>query len=201
MGSPFVYLPMDLEHDSIEQFLSDIASSNVSPAGGSAIAISGAMGASLCEMACIHTLNDNDVGESVAEITTTRDQLKGQRKTLLQLARQDAQVIDSLFRGSGSDATPADRKRSLGVPLAIAETCLDVLDQGAKIVQWTDRAVVADAKTGIILANASLNGGIFIVNDNLDLVSDQSFVDQIEMRVGEVVEAAKKSANEFSEFL
>lgn len=198
MGLPFVYPCMGLEDDTIEQFLSKIASANISPAGGSVVAVTGAMGASLCEMTCIHTLNNNTVGESEAEITTARARLRAQRETLLQLAEQDAQVIETVFKGSNTNASQAEVKRSLGVPLSIAETCLDVLEYGAKIVEWNDRAVVADAKTGIILANASLEAAILIVNSNLDNVSDQSFVDHMEGRVGEIVEAADELTEELS---
>lgn len=184
---------MDVKAYPIAQFLSEIASENVSPAGGTAVAVAGAMGAALCEMTCIHTLTRNPAGADASEISTTRDQLAAQRETLLQLAGQDARVVETVF--TGSEASQTEVKRSLGVPASIAETCLGVLEQGATIGDWTDRAVVADANTGLVLANASLNAAIFIVNSNLDHVSDQSFVTEMEARVGEIVAAADSIAD------
>ncbi|WP_144900770.1 cyclodeaminase/cyclohydrolase family protein [Halobellus captivus] len=40
----------------IGTFLDDVASERVTPAGGTVVAVSAAMGAALCEMACIHTV-------------------------------------------------------------------------------------------------------------------------------------------------
>lgn len=187
---------MDFEDQTIEQFLTDIASENVSPASGSAVATTGAMAASLCEMTCVHTLND-DPGETRADVESTRNQLTRHRNQLLRLAGQDAEIIETVFSRSRPGPDNAGLKRLLGVPLAIAETCLDVLENGAKIVEWTDRAVVADAKTGIILANASLNAASFIVKSNLDRVSDQTFANQMDRRVREIAEAADKIADGF----
>lgn len=192
---------MDLKAYSIEQFLSEIASANVSPAGGSTVAVAGAMGASLCEMTCIHTLNRDTGGVNESEIISTRDQLGAQREALLQLAEQDARVIETVFKGSSTDASQTEVKRSLGVPLSIAESCLAVLEHGAKIVAWNDRAVVADAETGIILANASLEAAIHIVNRNLDHVSDQSFIGRMEGRASEIVAAADKTAEDLPDIL
>ncbi len=185
---------MDIQEDTIAEFLSEIASENVAPAGGSAVAVAGAMGAALCEMTCIHTLNSIRSGAHTSEITTTRDQLRAQRETLLHLAGEDARVIETVFTGSA--ASQADVKRALEVPLSIAETCLDVLEQGATIGEWTDRAVAADANTGLMLADASLRAAIFIVNANLDHVSDQSFVTEMEGRIAEIVAAADAIADE-----
>lgn len=183
---------MDIQEYTIAQFFAEIASENVAPAGGSVVAVAGAMGAALCEMTCVHTLNSDTSEAQASEITTTRDQLAAQRETLLQLAGQDARVVETVF--TGEEASQAEVKRSLGVPASIAETCLGVLEQGATIVEWNDRAVVADANTGLVLANAALNAAIFIVNSNLDHVSDQSFVTEMEARVGEIVTAADSIA-------
>jgi formiminotetrahydrofolate cyclodeaminase len=185
---------MDIQAYTIAEFLSEIASENVAPAGGSAVAVTGAMGSALCEMTCIHTLNSNPSGAHASEITTTRDQLAAQRQTLLQLAGEDARVIETVFKGS--DASQAEVNRSLGVPVSIAETCLGVLEQGATIGEWTDRAVGADANTGLMLANGSLRAAIFIANSNLDQVSDQSFVTRMEGRIAEIVAAADAIADE-----
>lgn len=201
MGAAFVHPYMDLEDETIEQFLSKIASSNISPAGGSAAAVIGAMGTSLCEMTCIHTLNSNIVEGDISEIISVREDLRANRETLLQLAEQDAQVIETAFSGSGTGVNQTEMKQSLGVPLSIAETSLDVLEVGARILEWHDRPVISDAKTGLILTNGSLSASIFIINSNLDLLTNQSFIEQIEKRVGAIVEAADNTAVELSEFL
>jgi hypothetical protein len=52
----------DSRRRGIDGFLASIASDAISPASGSAVKVTGAMGAALCEMTCLHLLNQNDVG-------------------------------------------------------------------------------------------------------------------------------------------
>lgn len=186
---------MGVGEQSIEQFLGNIASENVSPASGSAVAITGAMGAALCEMTCIHAL-DNDPGGVAVDVESIGNQLAGHRTQLLALARQDAQIIEAVFAGSSPDPSPAEIKRLIGIPLSVAEVSLGILEHGGRIVEGIDRAVAADAKTGIILANASFDGAIFIVHSNLDQVSDQTFAEQMDGRIGELLEAAEDIADD-----
>lgn len=64
----------------INQFLADIASKNVTPAGGSGAAVVGAVGASLCEMVCIHTIwRDED---ETHPLLTTREVLEKQKTSV-----------------------------------------------------------------------------------------------------------------------
>jgi formiminotetrahydrofolate cyclodeaminase len=67
----------------IDRFLDGIASENVTPAGGTATAVVGAIGVSLCEMVCIHADAD---GDATADLTDVRDDLRRQRGHLLDLA-------------------------------------------------------------------------------------------------------------------
>lgn len=189
---------MQLGEQTIEQYLSNIASENVSPAGGSAVAIAGATGASLCEMTCIHKLNSNRTDVDNSEITAARDDFSSLREELLQLADRDAQVIEAVYSGPSQDVSQTDIKRSLGVPLAIAESCLGVIENGTMVVEEGDHDVVADAKTGILLARASVFAAILIVNSNLDHVSDQSYKAQIERRVGEIMDAHDELIDDLS---
>lgn len=186
---------MDVGEQSIEQFLGDIASENVSPASGSAVAITGAMGAALCEMTCIHTLN-NDPGGVDIEVESIGNQLAGHRTQLLALARQDAQIIEAVFAGSSPDPSQAEIKRLMGIPLSVAEVSLGILEHGGRVVEGIDRAVASDAKTGIILAYAAFDGALFIVQSNLDQVSDQTFAEQLDGRIEELLEAAENIAED-----
>lgn len=181
---------MDVGEQSIEQFLGAIASENVSPASGSAAAVTAAMGAALCEMTCIHTRN-NDPGGVAVEVASIGDQLAEHRTQLLALARQDAHIIEAVFAGSSPDPSQAELKRLLGIPLSVAEVSLGILEQGGRIVEGIDRAVAADAKTGIILATASFDGAICIVQSNLDQVSDQTVAERMDGRIEELLDAAE----------
>ncbi|WP_348533021.1 cyclodeaminase/cyclohydrolase family protein [Halolamina sediminis] len=55
-GTPAAFSPTNYRALTTERFLADVASDRAAPAGVSAAAVTGALGAALCEMACIHTL-------------------------------------------------------------------------------------------------------------------------------------------------
>jgi len=114
----------------IGAFLDDVASERVTPAGGTVVAIAGAMSAALCEMACIHTsaarspgtetdaaddaadddAADDDAADDRSETTdfdSLRVDLAGHRRRLLALAAEDATLVNDLF-GGGSAPTSRD---------------------------------------------------------------------------------------------
>lgn len=170
----------------IEEFLLRIASENVSPAGGTATAVVGAIGASLCEMVCIHTVENDEYADVSTEMTAVRDELRRQRAQLLTLADADANVVDELFSTVDDGTSQSTVKRSIGIPLTVAEACENVLDLAVAVSETGTRNALADAGTGVILVRAAVRASVFTVRSNLDRVSDQSFVDHVEQRLTEI---------------
>jgi len=168
----------------IDRFLSEIASENVTPAGGTATAVVGAVGTSLCEMVCIHTV-ESDAG-AAAELAEVGEELRRERGHLLGLAEADASVVDDLFAGAGGEPDESGIKRSVGVPLTIAESCLIVLELGADVTATGNRTAVADAATGVVLTHAALRAALLTVRSNLSWSTDPSFVAETERRVAEI---------------
>lgn len=182
---------MNYGHQTLREFLSGIASENVTPAGGTGAAVAGAIGASLCEMACIHTLGNDEYSDVEAEMIDVRDELEVQQGHLLELADRDAEVVNDLFASSGIAVDPTERKRSIGVPLTIAEACLTVIEQGIVVVERGNRTAAPDARTGIYLAHSALRASVFIVRSNQDRITDQSFIEEAERRTTVIEESAE----------
>ncbi|PSP60091.1 formimidoyltetrahydrofolate cyclodeaminase [Halobacteriales archaeon QH_7_66_37] len=178
----------------IEKFLSGIASRRVTPAGGSASAVSGAIGASLCEMVCLHTVEkagDDAVSQELVEAGET---LRTQRDGLLTLADADAAVVDGLFGANGDQRDEQQLKRAIGIPLTIARACLTVVESAEVVANISTRTALADAATGVMLARAALQASLFTARSNLDAVPDQSFVDGIGRRTTGIERTAEENA-------
>lgn len=175
----------------IGQFLSEIASRNVVPAGGTAAAVVGATGASLCEMACIHTIGTDEDAGAAPELAEVGDDLGTQRTVLLELADRDAEAVDDLLTASRDRTPEAEAKRATGVPLAIAEACLTVIDHAVVVTEESDPNVRPDAVTGTFLARAALRAAVFTVRSNVGEISDPSFVEEMEERAAEVDESSR----------
>ncbi|MFB6295243.1 MAG: cyclodeaminase/cyclohydrolase family protein [Halobacteriales archaeon] len=183
---------MDPSDQTLDEFLSSTASERVAPAGGTASAVVGATGAALCEMVCIHTIGNDESAQG--DVADARDELRRVRERLLDLADADARTVSDLFPADdGPDESTL--KRSIGVPLAIADACLTVLELAATVAADGTRTAVVDAGTGVFLARSALRASVFTARSNLALVSDPSFVARIERRTA----AIERDAEEASE--
>lgn len=177
---------MNYANQTLDDFLSSIASKQVAPAGGTATALVGAIGATLPEMACIHTLETDENDDPKIDLTVIRDELRRERRHLLRLADADARVVGDLFPGSDRTLNQSTLKQSIGVPLTIAEGSLNVLHLATDITETSSGNAVNDAGTGVYIARAALQAAVFTARSNVDRVGDPSFVAEIERRTIEI---------------
>jgi len=176
---------MSYEHRTLDAFLSAVASETVAPAGGTSAAVVGAIGASLCEMTCLHTVGKDGDGDVAAELEEVADELATLRTRLLWLADADAAAVSELLDVDvdADGQQTAALKRSTGVPLAIAETCVAVLESAATVTAKGTASARADAVCGAVFADAALRSAAFVVRTNLEHVEDASFADEMERRL------------------
>jgi len=173
--------------EAIDGFLEDIASERVTPAGGTATAVVGAVGAALCEMVCLHA--DGDGAEGAAALAEAREDLRSQRSHLLTLAEADADLLDELFPGSDGPPEQSLRKRSIGIPLTTAKSCLTVVELAAVVTANARGEAVADGAMGAMHAHAALGASVFTVRYNLAEISDPKFADSVAARANELESA------------
>ncbi|MFB6091803.1 MAG: cyclodeaminase/cyclohydrolase family protein [Haloquadratum sp.] len=171
---------------SLRTLLDDVAADRVAPAGGTGAAVTGAMGAALCEMVCLHT----DAGN-------LRSDLERRRQSLLALADRDAAVVDELFGGGqaaeGPSADARLQKRATGVPLAVAEASLAVLAGADRLLEGGRSGVLADAETGAYLADAALRASLATVRINLDALADPAFAATVADRADSIEGSAAET--------
>jgi formiminotetrahydrofolate cyclodeaminase len=170
----------------MDGFLDSIAAETVAPAGGTATAVVGAIGTSLCEMVCIHTVEHDEYADVADAVADRREELARQRDHLLDLADADATVVDELFSAGGGALSESDVKRAIGVPLTIADACGTVLDASVAVTATGNRNALADAATGVLLVRAALRAAVFTVRRNLETVSDQSYRDDVTQRLASI---------------
>jgi formiminotetrahydrofolate cyclodeaminase len=171
-------------------FLDRIASEHVGPAGGSAAAAVGAIGVSLAEMAAIHTLQSGETDhEAQPQLAAANRSLTADRSLLAGLMDADARVVESAFGSFSSELDVRRRKQLVGVPLAIAEVCLDVLSESKDLVSIATRSVTQDLRTAITLVTAAVKASLETAEHNLDLL-DGPARDRLADRVGDAADWA-----------
>jgi formiminotetrahydrofolate cyclodeaminase len=149
------------------------------PGGGSASALSGALGAALVEMVCELTLGRpeyEEVDPVARQIGTAAGEL---RASLLTAAEDDAaaylSVVAARRMPREDDEQRATRKAAIGeasvaateVPLRIARLAAEVLDLAAGIAPIGNRNAVTDAGVAALLAGTAVRGASLNVTINL----------------------------------
>ncbi|MEF8842205.1 MAG: cyclodeaminase/cyclohydrolase family protein [Haloarculaceae archaeon] len=176
----------------IDEFLDGVASRTVTPAGGTAAALVGAIGTALCEMVCLHTIGKDGYADVEGEMTEMLEDLGTQREFLLELADRDADVVDELLATSPDEPDRVvAQKRATGVPLVIAEACVPVIEHATVLAEKGNRNAIPDAGTGSYLVYGALQASVFTVRCNLDRISDPSFVEEMGTRATELERSAE----------
>ncbi|WP_254274543.1 cyclodeaminase/cyclohydrolase family protein [Haloarcula marina] len=165
---------MTYAEQSVERFLSEVASSRVAPSAGAATALTGALAAALCEMVCIHT------SDPTTRLAAAHEALAEERQRLLALVDEDGAAVDEVrtaFEAS-SDADNAQSalRTATEVPLRIAEAAGRVAEGAVVVAEEGTPNARIDAVVGASLARAAVSAAATIVRVNLDFFDDEAFV-------------------------
>ena len=135
----------------IEEYLDALGARTPAPASGSGAAIAGAIAAALAELAA--RFSDDEAGvEEAREL----------RARLAALADEDAEAYTAFMR-TRSDA---DRRRTIDVPLAMAEAAERVVALGRRLVEHGNPNVAGDAEAAVLLAGAVVAVGTRLAEIN-----------------------------------
>jgi len=173
---------------SLSRFLDELASSAPVPGGGSTAALVGALGAALVSMVGNLTVGKKRYAEVEAEVKGLLDRSEALRHQLAGLLEADTQVYATLSqayklprdteeqRAAREAAVQAALKEAEGVPMQIAQACVEVLELCVPMAEKGNRAAVSDAGVAALLAEAALRSAALNVLINLASIQDEGFV-------------------------
>ena len=176
----------------LEQYLEQLASGEAIPGGGSAAALSGALGAALLAMSARFTVGREKYAayEEVAQrVLAAADET---RLELQQLIEKDAEA----FAGYGaamalprtSEQEKATRKAALQqatlesarIPLQIAGHCARLLQHAVALAENCNPNLVSDVAVAAHMCKAALDSAIINVRLNLKYLDDQTTVAELQ---------------------
>ncbi len=178
------------ETDSIETFLTELASAAPTPGGGGAAAISGAMGAALVSMVCNLTIGKKKYVEVEAELKEVLAKSEGLRVVLTGMIGEDVQAFDAVMGAYGLPKATDDEKAARAekiqaalkiacdVPLACCRACRAVIDLAAITADKGNLNVVSDAGVAVLSAYAGLRSAALNVYVNAKGLEDRDFADE-----------------------
>jgi methenyltetrahydrofolate cyclohydrolase len=171
----------------LQQFLDALASSEPTPGGGTASAITGAMGASLLVMVSGLAKSRTNTEDEKAALARAREPLGAVRDRLVRLADDDTAAFNDVMSAyrlpKASEPEKADRanaieralQRATTVPLATLRECDNAIQLATVVAANGNRSAASDVGVAIGLLEAAAAGAAANVTTNLDGLKDQAF--------------------------
>jgi formiminotetrahydrofolate cyclodeaminase len=194
----------------VKDFVDKLASDAPAPGGGSAAALSGALGSALVSMVCNLTVGKP---KYAAYEVLARDVLaKSGELTakLLEAIQKDTDAFDAVIAAFGlpkeTDAQKAERgaaiqaayKTAVASPEATAEYCLSVMRLAESLVGKSNANAASDLTVGATQAHAGLKGALANVQINLPSIKDAGYVaekrawaERVEKEAGELLHSVE----------
>jgi methenyltetrahydrofolate cyclohydrolase len=190
---------MSFSDVTIREFLDELASPAPAPSGGSAAALSGALGAALVSMVCRLTTGKRNYEEVSAELDAIIPRAEQKRRVLLELIDADAAAYDRVIssykmpreseeqKTVRSAAIQRALKEAADVPFQIASACAAVLDMVLPVAAKGNKNAESDAGAAALLAEAGLRAAAMNVEINLRLIKDAEYIQEMEARLEPLV--------------
>jgi methenyltetrahydrofolate cyclohydrolase len=171
----------------VEQFLDALSAPNPTPGGGTASAVTAAMGTGLLMMVAGLARSRTNTDDERAALAEARGTLVGVRDRLLHLADTDADAFDQVMTAyrlpKSIDEEKAHRKAAVQAALRIAsETPLDVLRSAGQamtlareVAAHGNRSAASDVRVALELLEAAAAGAAANVEINIVSLDDESF--------------------------
>lgn len=171
---------MSLLRLTAEDLLDRFASSDPTPGGGSAAALSGALGAALVAMVCAMPKTRGGTEDERERLDTALGWAREAGTRLRRLVDEDTEAYDAVVaayrlpkaseeeKSRRQQAVAKAMERASDVPMETAEACLVVLRAAVLAAAHGNPNALSDARTGGALALAGLRGGIENVRINVE---------------------------------
>ena len=176
---------------SVTQILDAFASSAPTPGGGSAAALSGAIGASLLAMVAAMPKTKNGDPEERQALDAAASELGALRVRLAELIDEDTRAYDLVTAAykspKATDEEKAARKIAIqsamraatDAPLQTMRACETAIRHAATVAQHGNPNASSDVFVGVELASAGLRGAEKNVAINIGSLTDDSYRDEV----------------------
>jgi len=198
---------------SIGGFLAELESSKPTPGGGSAAALSGALGAALLHMVLQITLKKTEDQDKRAEITKTAENIKGYLDRLGGLIDEDASAFDAVMsafklpkdndeqKKARREAIQEGFKGAAQVPMRTARACSELAKLSVYVAEHGEANAISDVGTAAGMLSAGFSGARLNILINLSAIKDEGFVGQLSSELKEMEDTISKELEKTNNFV
>ena len=181
---------LDFRTAALEDLLDAFASSEPLPGGGSAAALTGALGVSLLLMVAGMAKTRTGTPEETADLAAAAARLRPIRDELTALVEEDSRAyldVITAYRAPRSTDEERGRRRegiesamrtAIDVPLRTMRACERALRDAPVVARFGNPNAATDAAVGARLLVAAIESAGLNVDVNLPAVRDAEFVDR-----------------------
>lgn len=184
----------------LQTYMDDLASSNSTPGGGSAAAVSGAMSAALACMVCRLTLGKKKYADVEGEIATLLEQAEEHRRRFQQLMAEDIAAYGKLsacFKmpretdeqsQARAEAIQKGLVEAALVPLEMSERAVDVAKICERVAEIGNANVISDIAASAMFAASAGTAAAWMVRINLASLKDEGTVALLSARLSKALD-------------
>ena len=188
--------------------LDAFASNAPVPGGGSASALSGALGVSLLIMAASLPKSRTGAPEEAADLAEAAARLRPLRDTLVALIDDDSDaylaVMKAMKLPTGSpdekaartDALQSALKNATDVPLDVMRAGQQALAGSVIVARNAYRVAASDVAMGIELLGASVRGAALSIDGNLSAITDSAYTVRVAAEVEQLAADSARDADQ-----
>jgi len=181
----------------LKEYLDDLAAKKAAPGGGSAAALSAAIGASLISMVANYTVGNpkyKDVEAAMASVLMKADKA---RSRLQELVDEDVEAYNKLSKGikaSGKNSAELDKlyKEALKAPFEICTIAAECLKLCSELADHGNKNLITDTAIAAVLLEGAFFSAKFNVYINLKYIKDIDYIEKIHKVLSPLEEAILK---------
>lgn len=201
-----------LTNKSIDYYITQTASGEPTPGGGSVSALVGSLGAALISMVNNLTVGKkayeelpddvkSEFQEKFKEIEEVIEDLKG-------IIEEDTHAFSKVMEAfklpketdeekeARTQAIQDGYKVALEVPLRCAKKCLRALELQDIFAEYGNVQAITDVGVGTLLSYAGVEGALFNVIINVGSIKDQEFKKEVETEIDSIMKRANELKDE-----
>lgn len=160
---------MKFNHTTLQKYLDQLSSREPTPGGGSAGAVSAALGTALISMVTRYSIGRKGNTKALdKQLTKLLEKSEALRRRFLQLAGEDAEAYLAVVAARARDAKVRCRAaaKAIAVPKEICRLCRKAVELTPFLVARGNPHLLSDVEVAVELLMAAFNASVIMVRAN-----------------------------------
>ena len=195
---------MNIYDKTINEFLELASSSSPTPGGGNVSAVTATNGAAMVAMVANLTIGKKGYEEFQDKAKEILDNIMKIIEKLKDLTQKDIDAFNKYMEAfrmpKNTEEEKEKRKKALQeaaknatlVPLEIAKTCVEILEEAEKLSKFGNKMAISDVGVGAYIAEACAKAAMYSVDINLPSIKDEEFVKEVSQQRAEILTKAEE---------